>query len=144
MTPSPSATRIKRPATIPPAHSQRFGIPSDLMPSGYNNEPVGFRSLTSQREDVPVILHVVDPHRPVPDRHALLVVEHALAVGTVDGDREIDPLVVAIAEHDRRRALGELERVRLLLHERDRPARQLVERVPRRERWLLQLLVELL
>ena len=46
-----------------------------------------------------------------PDRHVLFVVEHALAVGTVDRDGELEALVGAIAEQDRRGALAELERL---------------------------------
>src|SRR5690242_7523453 len=118
-----------RPAPTPPRIHHRREIPWRIevpqeprMQSSYNNERARSVLFASQREDVPVILHVVDPHRPVAGSHALLVLQHALTVAAVDGDIEIDVLVGAIAQQDRRRALRELQRLGLLLAERERAA----------------------
>src|SRR5512144_1605633 len=106
MTPSPSATST----TSPPTISQRREIARGRrMRSRYNNEPRRTVLLTRQGEDVPVILDVVAPGGPVTDRHRLLRVEHALLVGAVDRDRELELLLAAIAQQDRRGALREPE-----------------------------------
>src|SRR5206468_10293065 len=96
-------------------------------------------STTRQRENMPVIADVLPEQEPLTGVDALLVIDRALTVRVIDLDRQLDPLVCAIAHEQRGLAALELEVLGLELGQRDVTARERVERVPRRERRLLEL-----
>src|SRR5258706_8255803 len=137
--PRPITASAIAPRPMAPAMSQRRDIRINRL---YNDWPGEFLLLTCQREDVPVIAHVINDRQPVPERQADLRVDDALTVGAVRRDRQLGLLVAALAQQHRRGALLELERLGLELDEREVAARQLVERVPRRERRMLELVIE--
>src|SRR5438445_10612603 len=132
MTPSASRIRTSVPKVMPPAMSQRRDTFGNRMASVYNNCASGLFLLAGQSEDVPVILRSrADEQEPIAALHGRLGVEDALAIGPVHRDAELDALVGAVAQHQRGRALRELDRLRFVLGQRGRARRQLLERVPR-------------
>src|SRR5258706_1627327 len=117
---------------MPPAMSQRRDTFGNRMASVYNNRASGLFLLAGQSEDVPVILRIrADEQEPIAALHRGFGVENALAIDTVHRDRELDALLAAVPQHERRSALAELDRLGLVLGQRRRARRQLLERVPR-------------